>query len=71
MNYPGVCFGFNIHNETDSKYKMDLYFMDQDIFAGTSGSGIPSQNLPSWNIAATSPDKAAYNQYATHGYSFM
>jgi hypothetical protein len=45
----GVCFGYQITQNSANSYSVSMFFNDQTYMGGPFSVGIPSQLYPSWD----------------------
>jgi hypothetical protein len=65
---PGVCFGFEIHENSESDYELELMFNDVD--PGFTRA-IPNQKLSAVDPTGQKPNLYEYSHYLLDGYSNM
>jgi hypothetical protein len=51
----GICFGYEIIQNSQSDWAVDLFFDDQRLYGGASAASIPRQTLPVWSTASNKP----------------
>ena len=67
----GVCFGFEVIENSRNDYEIKFYFNDEKTFAGAFANGIPNQSNPAYNPANPDPDMSAFENYSNRGFAYL
>lgn len=65
---PGICYGFTMHEHSDSSYELELFF--NDIFV-LEYKSLPNQALASASAYQMQPQVREYAYYSYYGFGYM
>ena len=67
----GVCFAFEVIENAENDYSMNLYYGDHSFPGAHFANGIPLQTNPVFNPARMAPDMNGFEQYSRRGFAYL
>ena len=67
----GVCFAFEVIENAENDYSMNLYYGDHSFPGAHFANGIPLQTNPVYNPTRMAPDMNGFEQYSRRGYAYL
>lgn len=67
----GICFAFSVTENAADDWSLQLYFLDQQGYGASIGSGIPSLAGEVTSASSNSPDTSAFQKWTKSGYTYI